>query len=189
MTVGYKVPAVCAAREWELQIVEDAVRDIGGSVYMEIGSFEGGSLCRFGGAMLPGARLIAIDRPLINAVGTLEKAVKRMGGNGFDASCIIADSHKMSTLKTAKSALGDRPVDVLFIDGDHSVEGVAGDVAMYCPLVREGGLVVFHDCGPVDQGHGWASKMRGPREAIRKFGLGRRCMVVQEWAGFGLIWK
>jgi len=36
-------------------------------------------------------------------------------------------------------------VDLLFVDGDHSEEGVRRDYELYSPLVRRGGLVVFHD--------------------------------------------
>jgi len=35
--------------------------------------------------------------------------------------------------------------DALFIDGDHSEEGVAADFEMYGPLVRKGGIIGFHD--------------------------------------------
>lgn len=37
------------------------------------------------------------------------------------------------------------PYDFLFIDGDHSFEGVTKDWEMYRPLVHKGGIVVFHD--------------------------------------------
>ena len=33
----------------------------------------------------------------------------------------------------------------MFIDGDHSYDGVRSDYEMYAPLVRNGGLVAFHD--------------------------------------------
>ena len=36
-------------------------------------------------------------------------------------------------------------IDFLFIDGDHSYEGVKKDFEMYSPFVRKGGLIVFHD--------------------------------------------
>lgn len=37
-------------------------------------------------------------------------------------------------------------LDVLFVDGDHSYEGVLADWLLYAPLVRKGGIVAFHDC-------------------------------------------
>ena len=39
-------------------------------------------------------------------------------------------------------------LDFLFIDGDHSYEGVRSDFEMYAPLVRSGGLIAFHDITP-----------------------------------------
>jgi predicted O-methyltransferase YrrM len=42
---------------------------------------------------------------------------------------------------------GER-VDVLFVDGDHTLEGVEADFRMYSPLVRNGGIVAFHDIVP-----------------------------------------
>lgn len=37
------------------------------------------------------------------------------------------------------------PVDVLFIDGDHTPSGVRMDWELWSPLVRRGGTVAFHD--------------------------------------------
>jgi predicted O-methyltransferase YrrM len=45
-------------------------------------------------------------------------------------------------------ALAGREIDFLFIDGDHTYEGVKSDFEMYSPLVRAGGLVAFHDIVP-----------------------------------------
>ncbi|MCS7366302.1 MAG: class I SAM-dependent methyltransferase [archaeon YNP-WB-062] len=36
-------------------------------------------------------------------------------------------------------------MDFLFIDGDHTYEGVKKDFEMYSPLVRGGGIIAFHD--------------------------------------------
>jgi predicted O-methyltransferase YrrM len=36
-------------------------------------------------------------------------------------------------------------VDFLFIDGDHTYEGVRADFEMYSVLVRPGGMLIFHD--------------------------------------------
>lgn len=56
-----------------------------------------------------------------------------------------ADSHKPETLTRVEDFFGGAKLDLLFIDGDHSVAGVEEDFLMYMPLVRHGGLVVFHD--------------------------------------------
>jgi len=36
-------------------------------------------------------------------------------------------------------------VDMVFVDGAHSESGVAMDYTVWCPLVKAGGLLVFHD--------------------------------------------
>ena len=53
-----------------------------------------------------------------------------------------------------KNILGDREVDFVFIDGDHTYEGVKQDFEMYSPLVKDGGIVAFHDivAHPVETG-------------------------------------
>ena len=45
--------------------------------------------------------------------------------------------------------------DFLFIDGDHSYEGVRRDFELYSPLAEVGALVAFHDIVPsIPGGHG-----------------------------------
>jgi cephalosporin hydroxylase len=39
-------------------------------------------------------------------------------------------------------------VDLLFIDGDHTYEGVSDDYRLYSPLVASGGVIAFHDVLP-----------------------------------------
>lgn len=58
---------------------------------------------------------------------------------------VVGDSHLPSTRDDLSSALGGRPIDLCFIDGDHSYEGVRADYLMYGGMVRPGGLVCLHD--------------------------------------------
>lgn len=43
------------------------------------------------------------------------------------------------------TATPDLPLDVVFIDGDHSLEGVSADLETWTPKVRPGGVVLCHD--------------------------------------------
>lgn len=43
------------------------------------------------------------------------------------------------------------PIDFLFIDGDHSYEGVKQDFEMYAPFVRPGGIIAFHDINDTER--------------------------------------
>ncbi len=48
--------------------------------------------------------------------------------------------------KTSKAAVKEiSSIDVLYIDGDHSEEGIANDVALYLPKVRGGGYIWLND--------------------------------------------
>ena len=41
--------------------------------------------------------------------------------------------------------LWDKPISLLFIDGDHSYEGVKKDTLSWEPFVKKGGTILFHD--------------------------------------------
>lgn len=57
---------------------------------------------------------------------------------------IEGDSHSDVVKKRVKEQVGNN-VDFLFIDGDHSYKGVKEDFVSYSSLVKENGLIVFHD--------------------------------------------
>lgn len=109
-------------------------------VIVEIGCDAGGTLYAWR-AMWPTARVYGV---------TLDDNGPHTGGQGYrladhGATVLRGDSHDRVTLQRLKDQLGGRKVDVLFIDGDHTREGVLADWNMYAPLVRAGGMVVFHD--------------------------------------------
>jgi predicted O-methyltransferase YrrM len=58
---------------------------------------------------------------------------------------INGNSHYEETKTSLKNVLRERPIDVLFIDGDHSWDGCKQDFDMYGELVRSGGIIAIHD--------------------------------------------
>lgn len=52
---------------------------------------------------------------------------------------------KLSTDEDAITVASDRTYDMIIIDGDHSVDGVARDFEIYGNLVKPGGLLIFDD--------------------------------------------
>ena len=56
---------------------------------------------------------------------------------------VVGDSHRPEVLAQV-TALSEQ-FDFVLIDGDHSAGGVLQDTEMYLPLLREGGLAVWHD--------------------------------------------
>lgn len=112
---------------------------------LEIGVRRGGMIEEWArrGATL----IIGVDLPQTDGLPpgyTAERHAELVAAIGQFHS-VIGDSHSLETLAAVAQALDGDLLDVLFIDGDHSDEGVRRDFAMYRPLVRPGGVVVFHD--------------------------------------------
>lgn len=74
---------------------------------------------------------------------TLEQNLKKVGLPKSDYSII----QKYSSDPEALAQAGQRAYDVIFIDGDHSFEGVRDDFKHYSGMVKEGGYLVFDDYG------------------------------------------
>jgi cephalosporin hydroxylase len=118
-------------------------------VLVEIGTAKGGTLYLHALAADPNATIISVDLPAGLYGGGYPEwkthLFRRIIGRGPTIHFVRADSHSPDTVAHVKSLLGGRPIDVLFIDGDHSYAGVATDFRMYRPLVRPGGLIGLHD--------------------------------------------
>lgn len=59
--------------------------------------------------------------------------------------------HERTTKITGDSSLAGKqwtggPIDLLFIDGDHSYEGAKADLDAWMPHVKVGGFAIVHDC-------------------------------------------
>jgi predicted O-methyltransferase YrrM len=67
-----------------------------------------------------------------------------------DLELVLIDgpSQATRTRRLLAKALRGRPLDLLFIDGDHSRAGVLRDFLVYRHLVRAGGIIAFHDIVP-----------------------------------------
>jgi predicted O-methyltransferase YrrM len=111
----------------------------------EIGADLGGTLGLFAGVAAPDARLLSLD---VNYTHARLRALPHLARDGQQITCLAADSHSPHTQDAVRDWLAGRALDFLFIDGDHSLTGVASDFAMYAPLVRPGGLVALHDIIP-----------------------------------------
>jgi cephalosporin hydroxylase len=64
---------------------------------------------------------------------------------GDKCTFIEGNSHEQSTYETLVNTLNGELIDFLFIDGDHTYEGVKQDYEMYSKLVHPNGYIAFHD--------------------------------------------
>jgi hypothetical protein len=116
---------------------------------LEIGTANGGTLFPFCRLATRDALLISVDLPG-GGFGPGYSAWRVPLYKSFASPCqtlhlVRGDSHSDATFQTVTSLLNGRRVDLLFIDGDHTYEGVKCDFERYAPLVPAGGLIAFHD--------------------------------------------
>jgi len=111
----------------------------------EIGTGAGGTfylLCKVARA---DATIITLD---VNMPLWRKRLLKSCVQPGQKATIMEADSHRKNTVRHVTELLAGNKLDLLFIDGDHTYEGVGQDFLNYSPLVRKGGWIAFHDIIP-----------------------------------------
>lgn len=146
------------------------LRERGVKNIMEIGTDSGGTLFLFSRIASSYARIVSVNLPY----GTLNAWCMKYRNVLYESfatrsqriSLLTANSHENSTLRKVTGALGGEKLDFLFIDGDHSYEGVKQDFEMYSPLVKKGGIVGFHDITGVRNttvGRYWRELKKGYR--------------------------
>jgi len=116
---------------------------------LEIGTANGGTLFCYSKLADPDATIISIDLPEGPFGGGYPEwkipVYQAFAKENQKLYLLRKDSHKQETLEEVKKFLHGKQLDFLFIDGDHSYEGVKKDFEMYSPLVRKGGIIAFHD--------------------------------------------
>jgi cephalosporin hydroxylase len=98
---------------------------------------------------------------------------------------VTGDSHADTTKQHVVELLEGQTVDLLFIDGDHSYEGVKRDFEMYREFVGPGGLIAFHDVNDTPWhrrrgchvGRFW-QELEGSKLEFNQF---------SHWAGIGVL--
>jgi len=66
-------------------------------------------------------------------------------GSDCQVTLLSGNSHSPEFKERVSDALKGEQVDFLFIDGDHTEQGVTQDYLDYKEFVRPGGLIAFHD--------------------------------------------
>jgi predicted O-methyltransferase YrrM len=111
---------------------------------LEIGALWGGMVFAHAAVASSSAHLIAIDKFPRESADAMTARLRALVRPSQRVTCLWQDSHDPATVSAVHDALDGR-LDLLFLDGDHSADGVARDFALYEPLVRSGGLIAIHD--------------------------------------------
>ncbi|MGE0451333.1 MAG: O-methyltransferase [Vicinamibacterales bacterium] len=123
----------------------EIVQASGARTICEIGAAKGGTLALLAHAVPSATRILSID---IRYNRAKRKAYPRLVRAGQRVTCVNASSYDPGTLANVRRWLGGERLDFIFIDGDHSLDGVSRDFEAYWPLVREGGIIAVHDIVP-----------------------------------------
>lgn len=135
-------------------------QDVEGDI-LEIGSWQGKSTSYLARAIIDSGNghLFAVDHFMgnvgkencyfIDGEGDLKTRFERnMRRLGLQEHVTLLACHS----EKAFPSLAGKVLRFLFIDGDHTYEGVRKDIGLFCPLVRAGGMVVFDDYNDTSPG-------------------------------------
>lgn len=153
-----------------------------GQTYVEIGSYLGSSAC----FISRGIRLTRRSRAILYCVDTWMNDAMTEGQRDTYLEFIdktLSYSDIISPLRMrSEEAVASVPgkVDFLFVDGDHSYEGVVADIKSWFPKLSTGALVVFHD-------YAWAEGVqRAVEELVKPVERSPGCLVDNTY--WAIVW-
>jgi predicted O-methyltransferase YrrM len=126
----------------EIMSLADEVAKLAPQIILEIGTANAGTL--FIWSHCAKSKVITCDLLDMSPVEAFYQAFPPTG-SGCRVVPTSGDSHTPEFRKRIENELGGKQVDFLFIDGDHTLDGVAKDYRDYSGLVRPGGIIAFHD--------------------------------------------
>jgi predicted O-methyltransferase YrrM len=182
-------PVPILQNEWEWQQFLSIYQDFQPANILEIGSFYGGSLWYYMNANNPKLKqIMSIDLPVPPSDGRYGEMLKCRTNwptwseqRNVPIYDVQGNSQGTQALSSAKAIFGNDPIDMLFIDGDHSYEGVRQDYINYSPLVRPGGMIVLHDCYGIEPVQRFWKELRNHNQCIE--------ISTGDGWGIGLLFK
>ena len=110
---------------------------------VEIGTADSGTHLLLSELLISPKTMIAIDLELRNRL-----FLKSFNSHQDLRIGIQGSSHSEKTIQQLTSALRHKQIDLLFIDGDHTYDGVKKDFEIYKSFVSHNGIIAFHDIVP-----------------------------------------
>jgi predicted O-methyltransferase YrrM len=142
----------------EFKEFAEYIKSTNPEIVVEIGTKKGGSFFMWARYLKP-KHLISIDLPGgIHGGGFPKQKIPFLkyflnDSPNSKISIILGDSHEEETINKLTTILCGKKIDFLFIDGDHRYDGVKSDFYNYKDLVKEGGIIAFHDIVNSDHHH------------------------------------
>lgn len=128
----------------ELQSFVEYIRGREPKTVVEIGTFLGGTLYVWSRALESTRRVVGVDKPVwTELVHDGRRELYPTFSTATDVDLVYGDSHDDGTYEAVRERVDD--VDLLFVDGDHTYEGVREDFRTYRDLLGDDGVVAFHD--------------------------------------------
>ena len=122
---------------------------------LEIGSLYGGSLWYWIQNSERGTKIVSVDKIADNELHKLEDVIKarRLWDGwaklaGVELQKITGNSNDYEVRSWVKMSA---PFDFIFVDGGHDKKTVNNDWNLYYPMLKEGGLMVFHDISALEE--------------------------------------
>ncbi len=119
---------------------------------MEIGTANGGTLFLLTRMAAPDAHILSVDLPGGKFGGGYpdwkEPVYRSFAKKNQTVNLIRANSHDKETFAKVSGYLKSKKVDFMFIDGDHTYDGVKEDFNTYKEFLADNALVMFHDIAP-----------------------------------------
>nr|WP_260170987.1 class I SAM-dependent methyltransferase [Salinibacter ruber] len=127
--------------KYEIKGLAEVVNNKKPSTIVEIGTAEGGTLYLWSRYIDSAQKIVSVDLGL--EFKKRHKFFEKFNEEK-DLTFVEGRSQKEKTFKNVFEET-KKSVDFLFIDGDHSYEGVRKDFEIYSDIVNSGGIVAFHD--------------------------------------------
>lgn len=142
----------CMQNPVEIEKFFEFICDLKPDNVLEIGTARGGALYLWLQAASDHATVVSLDLPkgefgggylpcripFYQAFARPHQKLHLLQGN----------SHSNESVEKVRQLFSNKPIDFLFIDGDHTYEGAKQDFENYGPLVKKGGWIAFHDILP-----------------------------------------
>lgn len=176
-----------------VHVLYGLVRGLRPDVIVEIGSARGKSTCALALACRQNGKgkVYAIDPHDVNAWTelhtngeTLPFLRERLASYELGSWCEILRADSQSAARSWTQS-----IDLLFIDGDHSFEGVRHDFEAFSPWLHQASLVVFHDTTwEHHKDHiGYREDMGVPRYMHELKRAGYPSVTIASWPGLTVL--